>query len=104
MSTARINPFADVDKAPQFEVKRPAPPVPREQIDKLAREHNFPSREGQVTTSPKLRRKYVTGRNQQLNIKATAETIERFYKLADQRHVPLGQLLEEALEALERVS
>ena len=45
---------------------------------------------------------YTTGRNQQINIKATAETIARFYRLADENHVPLGALLEQALAALEQ--
>jgi hypothetical protein len=54
--------------------------------------------------SEELRRKrrvYTTGRNRQFNIKATAETVERFYKLADEHDVPLGELLELALYALE---
>jgi CHAT domain-containing protein len=33
---------------------------------------------------------------------ATAETLERFYKAVDARNVPLGELLKQALEALER--
>ena len=103
MSATRINPFSDIEKAPQFDVKPPAPRVPAEQIDQLAREHNFPSREGQGTKPQRQRRKYITGRNQQFNIKATAQTIERFYKLADARKVPLGQLLQDALDALESV-
>lgn len=51
---------------------------------------------------PRRIARHRTGRNQQLNIKATAETIERFYKLADQRRVALGELLEQALDALEK--
>lgn len=47
--------------------------------------------------------RHRTGRNQQLNIKATAETIDRFYKLADKRRVALGELLEQGLDALERL-
>jgi hypothetical protein len=46
--------------------------------------------------------RHRTGRNQQINIKATTETIERFYKLADERRVALGELLEHALNALEK--
>jgi hypothetical protein len=37
-----------------------------------------------------------------LNIKATNETVERFYKTADERRLPLGALLEQALDALDR--
>lgn len=42
------------------------------------------------------RRGYRTARNQQLNAKATPETIEKFYKLANERNVPLGELTLEA--------
>ena len=45
-------------------------------------------------------RRRITGRNQQLNVKATAETIEKFYAMADAMDVPLGELLERALVAL----
>jgi hypothetical protein len=47
-------------------------------------------------------RHLVTGRNQQLNIKATGETIEKLYKLADEGEVPLGELLKQVLDALDR--
>lgn len=46
--------------------------------------------------------RHRTGRNQQLNIKASAETIVRFYRLADERRIALGELLEQALDALEK--
>lgn len=102
MSEERVNPFSDIAQAPQFDVKPPPPRVPKEQIDKLSKENNFPSREAPKAKTTRPRRKHVTGRNQQFNIKATAATIEKFYRLADARKVPLGQLLEDALNALER--
>jgi len=34
----------------------------------------------------------------QLNVKVTAETLERFIALADRRRVPLGGLLEQLLD------
>jgi hypothetical protein len=37
-----------------------------------------------------------------LNFKATAATADRFYAMADQRGVKLCELLEQALDALER--
>lgn len=46
-------------------------------------------------------RRYTAGRNKQINIKATDETIQRVYRLVDEEHVPLGELLELALNALE---
>jgi len=49
-------------------------------------------------------RRYTTGRNKQINIKAMDETIKRLYQMADERGVPLGVLLEQALDALENDS
>jgi hypothetical protein len=112
MSTnaGRANPFADIDELPAFQPKPKAVPrhVEREHIDRIAEANNFPSRQPTppppAAASPmpvRSARRYKTGRNQQINIKATADVIQRLYKLADARHVPLGKLLEEALEALE---
>lgn len=39
--------------------------------------------------------------NRRALVAAPAETFERFYKMADERKVPLCELLEEALDALE---
>lgn len=104
--TERINPFASInDPAPPvFAVKpKQSKPVETEVIGRLAEEHNFPSR--QPPKAPKeprrKRRVYRTGRNQQINIKATSETIERFYKMADARRISLSKLFEDALDALE---
>jgi hypothetical protein len=102
--SARVNAFANLTEPPVFTTKaRTEKPVRTESIERLAEEHNFPSR--QAPKSPKeprrKRRVYTTGRNRQLNIKTTSQTVERFYKLADNRGVPLGALLDLALDALE---
>lgn len=103
MST-RVNPFADLAEPPVFATKQKQEKVEKEVIARIAEEHNFPSR--QAAKAPKeprrKRRVHRTGRNRQFNIKAKNETVERFYKLADERQVPLGELLEQALDALER--
>ena len=101
----RANPFADLgDFAPKAQAK----PVEAQQIERIASEMGFPSRQPApapaAINTASVRRRYTTGRNQQLNIKATAATIERFYRLADQQGVPLGELLEQALQALEEVA
>ncbi|BBD03658.1 hypothetical protein YGS_C4P0002 (plasmid) [Sphingobium sp. YG1] len=44
----------------------------------------------------------MTGRNRQINIKATEETIIELYRIADAMNLPLGAVLEQALVALER--
>jgi hypothetical protein len=99
----RVNPFSDLSDAPAFEPKaKAAKPIEPGKIERLARDNNFPSR--QSSAIPKVerpRRRYTTGRNQQLNFKATAITIERFYRLAETKRLPLCELLEEALDALE---
>lgn len=100
----RVNPFDDLS---DFTLKTQQKPVESDHIERLAQDNGFPSRQAAAPlkvakTALKARRRYRTGRNQQLNIKATAETIAAFYRLADERRVPLGELLEQALEALEQ--
>lgn len=102
---SRANPFTDLsDFAPQAQAK----PVEAEQIERIASDMGFPSRKAGAAPAPAegppRRRRYTTGRNQQLNVKATAETVARFYRLADQQGVPLGELLEQALQALEQAT
>lgn len=101
----RKNPFATLAEASSFETKPPrSAPVPAAAIEHIAQNRNFPSREAPKATSKPRRepRRYRTGRDQHLGIKTTIETRERFYKMADQRKVQHGVLLELALDALER--
>ena len=103
----RANPFATLDT---FQSKPPPKPVDKERIARLAEESGFPSRPATPTRQPETAaaparrkgRRYMTGRNQQINIKATAQTIERLYQVADRMNVPLGEALELALASLER--
>ena len=105
MSNTRVNPFANITEPPVFTTKpRAEKPVEKNTIERIAEENNFPSR--QAPKAPKVSRRkarvYRTGRNQHIGIKATAETVERFYKAADAKNVPLGELLKQALDALEK--
>ena len=102
----RVNPFATLSDPPVFTTKaKTEKPVPTETMERIAEENNFPSRQAAKVPkeSRRKRRVYTTGRNRQFNIKATAETVDRFYKMADERKVPLCELIELALDALERV-
>jgi hypothetical protein len=101
---SRVNPFDSLTDAPAFEPKpKASKPVEAEKIDQLARDNNFPSRQSPAKARvARVRRRYTTGRNQQLNFKATAATIDRFYQLAEQKKLPLCELLEKALDALEK--
>jgi hypothetical protein len=115
----RANPFGDLgDFAPG-----PAKPKPdRAALDQVAEESGFVSRQpakatvsepvlaapvspqAQVKTGAREQRRFRTGRDKQVNIKATDETIERMKRMADDRRIPLGHLLELALDALEKAS
>lgn len=123
---SRVNPFGDLD---DFGSDNGAKPVPADAIEKIAQSSGFPSRKAGVakadetaswtgeTASPspapapptvaalqpvRQPRRHVTGRNRQINIKATEETIEELYRIADAMNLPLGAVLEQALAALDR--
>ena len=101
----RANPFANLKDPPVFTTKpKPERPVEEETISKLAEQNNFPSRQASKPAKVERRkmRVYRTGRNQQFNAKMTAETVARIYKLADEKKVPLGELVKLAIDALER--
>src|ERR1700675_121405 len=101
---SRVKAFDLNQPLPSFAVKPKADkPVAEETIARIAEANNFPSRQAPKPTKAERRkpRTYRTGRNQQFNAKATPETIQRFYKLADDKSVPLGELLKRGLDALD---
>lgn len=104
--TDRVNPFGDLNDFAPASAKDKAPKtVEKAVIDQVAADNGFPSRQPQADVAkpvPRLQRRYTTGRNQQINVKATAETIARFYRIADEMNVPLGEVLSRALDALEK--
>jgi hypothetical protein len=89
-----------------FEPKKARAERPSESPEKvkaLSEANNFTSRApARLPQSPPLRRGRRTGRNMQLNIKATQDTVDLFYRLADSQGWVLGETLERALVALER--
>lgn len=105
----RANPFGDLD---DFATDPASRPVATEAIDQLAEASGFPSRKAQAApvaregkeppTAPLARqpRRHTTGRNRQINIKATEEVIATLYAIADDMRLPLGAVLEQALAAL----
>lgn len=112
MMSERVNPFGDLDDfAPAPKPKKS--PSEKAVIDQVAADNNFPSRQpSKVAVAPappalsasRQQRRYTTGRNQQINVKATGETIDHFYRLADQMNVPLGEVLARALDALQKAT
>lgn len=103
---SRANPFGDLD---DFAAQGETRPIAPEAIDQLAQASGFPSRKAQGAQPPaeetksatRRPRRHVTGRNRQINIKATEETIDALYRIADNLGLPLGAVLEQALAALE---
>ena len=115
MMSERVNPFGDLDDfAPATKAKKPKPE--KSVIDQVAADNNFPSRQPlkpaveparpapAASPAGRQQRRYTTGRNQQINVKATGETIEQFYRLADQMSLPLGEVLARALDALQKAT
>jgi hypothetical protein len=81
------------------------PTVPAEQVRAVSEAAKFQSREPprDRTELPRREpRRYRTGRNIQLNIKARAGAIEAFYAIADRKGWVLGETFERAVAALER--
>ena len=112
MSSGRAGIF---DQGPDIDVsgftprKIPKPAAQPDQVKAVSETANFVSRDpirAPLQPAPAARepRRHRTGRNTQFNIKARADTIERFYALADRYRWVLGETFERAVAALERAS
>jgi hypothetical protein len=106
---SRVNPL-DIDDLSDFAPRsavESSKPIASDVIDEISRKSGFPSRQpakkapSTLPAQPRTQRRYVTGRNQQINIKAKAETIAMLNTLADKLDAPFGEVLERALHALE---
>ncbi len=103
----RVDPFGgDLDLS---DFKTAAPKKPKLEasaIREVSEANNFPSRAASkpnpLKAAATVQRRRRTGRNVQFNIKATPETIARFTTLADQQGWVFGEMLDRALDALER--
>ena len=102
MTADRASIFGDdlpeVDAA-DFKPKPKKKPADKQAVRAASDAAGFPSRQPQP--SPKQQRRRRTGRNQQINIKATAETVETMNAIADQQGWGLGETLEHAIAALQ---
>jgi hypothetical protein len=83
------------------------PTVKPEQVRAVSEAAQFQSREPRrdvapVTSTKREPRRYRTGRNTQLNIKARTDAIEAFYAIADKQGWVLGETFERAIDALKR--
>ncbi|MGH6682107.1 MAG: stability/partitioning determinant [Bradyrhizobium sp.] len=83
------------------------PAAPPELVRTVSEGAQFQSRDPKPTMGPigvpkREPRRYRTGRNIQLNIKARTEAIEAFYAIADKQGWVLGEAFERAVDALRR--
>jgi hypothetical protein len=104
----------DVSAFAPRKARSPALQVDKEAIERVASAKGFKSREASLTPNvappvvepvvipSRTPRRFVTGRNRQLNLKVTDEAVSRFYAIADANSWVLGETFEIALEALER--
>ena len=84
------------------------PAAQPEHVKAISETASFVSREPirapHTVTPAREPRRHRTGRNIQLNIKARAETIERFYAIADRHGWVLGETFERVIAAFERTA
>lgn len=102
MSQDRVNPFKPLDSLDDFQpsTKKPGDIPTRAEVDALSERSGFYSRQPVQQKEHRVRR-FTTGRNRQLNLKVTAEAMDRFYRLADELEVPLGEAFDRAVKLLE---
>jgi len=122
----RVNPFGDLGDF------APAPAKPKAEIlevaNQVAEQQGFPSRQPVKPAAPDVApapapatpsapevpaaqaqpkeqlpsRRRMTGRSEQVNIKTTFAAKKRLMEISVERDMPLGEILEQALEALEK--
>lgn len=91
---------------------KPAPAaLPEERIAEAAVRHGFstpaasppieaPQAEAQPATITLRRNRHSAGRTEQFNVRLRPDTLEMIYDEANNRNIPLAQVIEEAIAAL----
>jgi hypothetical protein len=117
MPKSRASIFTETDEAetPALDVSSFAPKVSidttapqREEVREVSKSARFTSREAappksEPKASKRPARRYRTGRNVQVSIKALAESVDRFYAITDANPGwVLGYTFQRAIEALDR--
>jgi hypothetical protein len=106
MASSRASIFEDSDlDLSGFTPGASAPAAAPEAVRAVTQAANFVSRESKVAkpqAPQRPPRRHRTGRNIQLNLKASQETVDEFYRIADSQGWVLGQTLEQAIAALRR--
>ena len=84
----------------------PVPEPDRQKLKAISEASNFPSRQAKpLQASAPVRReprRHRTGRTAQFTVRTTPQTVDEFYRLADQKGWLVGETLEHALAALKR--
>lgn len=100
MADDKLDPFANLGAfKPRTD---PKPQAVSEDIEKISKDNNFPSRQA-APAEPAKRTRFGSGApRKQLNIKVNEADIDRFYRMAEEREIrALGDLFKLALDALE---
>lgn len=93
--------FEDDFDVSGFMPKKPTPEPQAEAVRAVSESASFTSREP-IQSKKKTDRRHRTGRNEQLNVKVTAKTLQLFYNITDTQNWVQGETIEKALEALQR--
>ena len=87
-------------------VSSPAPSLPDEAIAEVAARNGFP---GVVPTcransdhGAARRQRQPTGRNHQFNVRLRRDTLDFIYAQANERNIPVAQVIEDMADALKR--
>lgn len=100
MNDKRASVFDDELDTSDFLPKSTKTFVDKKGLKDLAESKGFSNREPQpIQVKKQIKRRNLTGRNQQLNIRVTEEVFAKFYKVADDNHWTLGETLEKCLNA-----
>ena len=93
------------------DLERPTPRIAEADIAATAGRHGFAELSGEAVLpgagepsnrpNAARRQRQPTGRVHQLNVRLRAQTIESIYALANGRDIPVAQVIEEAMAALE---
>jgi hypothetical protein len=88
-------------------VSSPAPALPDEAIAAVAAANGFPNiapvaQPATVADSGVRRQRLPTGRDHQFNVRLRRDTLEFIYARANERNVPVAQVIEDMAEALKR--